>query len=224
MRHLFCCLSLIALAAPPSAIAQQRLEILGNRSQVSGERYGFDESDVRFLESLPEVRRVLPSRQFQQTVRYRSRSHTASLIGTSPALLKLNAVETLDGRLISSGDLLRLYSVAVISEDLQQKLFAGTSAVGEAIRIGPEYFRVIGVVTRKSSPGEIVYLPVYTLRSRFGENIIHVVQGSFEMDMCRYDHLTVLADQPNDLRQLRQRIERFLATQHPERTYSFGNR
>lgn len=77
-----------------------------------------------------------------------------------------------EGRFITEADVLHRTKVCILGADLKEILFPHSSALGKEIRIGPEKFKVVGVLEKRGemfgqSRDNIVGLPITTLMKYF---------------------------------------------------------
>jgi putative ABC transport system permease protein len=77
-----------------------------------------------------------------------------------------------EGRFITASDVLHRTKVCILGAELKEILFPHSPALGKEIRIGPEKFRVVGVLEKRGemfgqSRDNIVGLPITTLMKYF---------------------------------------------------------
>jgi putative ABC transport system permease protein len=101
------------------------------------------------------------------------------VIGVSPAYQAIYNTKMREGRFISDRDLAENENYCVLGYSAKQKLFSFKSALGEHVKLGDQWFTVIGIVEEKpevakfSGAGERdinldVYVPLTTVESKFG--------------------------------------------------------
>lgn len=120
---------------------------------------------------VPSVREVAPQRQSQYPITYRSRTVSASTLGTVPEFLSVRSFDVAKGRFISDLDVERNNRVVALGADLATKLFGNTDPIGQQIRIRNISFQVIGVMQPKgsflgSNQDDAAYVPITTLANR----------------------------------------------------------
>jgi len=124
--------------------------------QAGGERAGkqvrFEQEDADWVKAQsPLVKRVtLESVKFQGIAHEERLSETA-IRGVYPEYGDLRTEVPTDGRWISSEDIAERRRVVFIGARLRKKLFSGTPAVGEIVRINGVRFTVIGSMDMKFS-------------------------------------------------------------------------
>ncbi|HEX9344873.1 MAG TPA: ABC transporter permease [Candidatus Acidoferrum sp.] len=124
--------------------------------QAGGERAGkpvrFDQEDAAWVKAQsPLVKRVT-----METVKFRGISHEERLSDTAirgvyPEYGEMRNEVPSEGRWISADDIAERRRVAFLGARLKKKLFSGTPAVGEIVRIDGVRFTVIGTMDMKFS-------------------------------------------------------------------------
>ncbi|MFV8827703.1 ABC transporter permease [Alkalihalobacterium sp. APHAB7] len=139
----------------------------------SNPNIGFDTAfsldDIRSLESIPEVKRVVASSSEYSSIRHQSETVDAAVFGINDAYLQVHTLNVAEGISFSQGDFIGGKRTALISATLQEELFEDQSALGEIIRIGNQPVEIIGVLETPTgffAFGSMdVYLPWQTWRS-----------------------------------------------------------
>jgi putative ABC transport system permease protein len=171
---------------------------------VSGQQqgmleYGLTYSDAeRFRNSIPDVEVVVPNRLMPQQVWYRNRKLSIEVVGTVPWYPEMSAIQIRQGRFLSSVDTHYTQSVCVIDEKVVKDLFMFDYPLDQDVKIAGDYYRVIGIVSARepdqaakavnggTSLGQAqgganagnIYIPLTTVKNRFGEISIQVSGGS----------------------------------------------
>jgi putative ABC transport system permease protein len=124
--------------------------------QAGGERAGravhFDQDDADWVKAQsPLVRRVT-----LETVRFKGISHEERLSDTAirgvfPEYGEMRTEIPMEGRWISPEDVAERRRVVFLGARLRKKLFSGTPAVGEPVRINGVKFMVVGTMDTKFS-------------------------------------------------------------------------
>lgn len=124
--------------------------------QAGGERAGkavrFDQEDVEWVKAQsPLIKRVtLESTQFKGISHDERLSETA-IRGVYPEYGEMRTEIPIEGRWISPEDIAERRRVAFLGALLRKKLFSGTPAIGEIVRIDGVKFTVIGTMDTKFS-------------------------------------------------------------------------
>jgi putative ABC transport system permease protein len=123
----------------------------------------------------PDLTYVMPQLNVNMGVVYEGREMTTQTQGVTPNFLNIYTREVVNGRFFTQQEMDTRARVAVVGQDVVNRLFDGASPVGRNIRIGSVRFQVIGVmdVAGNSGPGgqnqdEIIYVPITTAQTRLG--------------------------------------------------------
>src|SRR5215467_5575233 len=134
----------------------QMMGIFPGRSslQAGGMKAGtqtrFTLDDIHYVQDgVPLVKHITPEASLDATVGYENRSFTFPVSGFYSQIQYIRAIEVESGRFFNPEDEIQRGRVAVIGSDAKLKLFSGTPALGESIRINGVSFEVIGVLTPK---------------------------------------------------------------------------
>jgi putative ABC transport system permease protein len=124
--------------------------------QAGGERAGkavhFEQEDADWVKAQsPLIRRVT-----RESVEFRGISHDERLSDTAirgvyPEYGEMRNEVPIEGRWISPEDIVERRRVAFLGASLRKKLFSGTPAIGETVRINGVKFAVIGSMATKFS-------------------------------------------------------------------------
>ena len=106
-------------------------------------------ADMEALARLPGVEHVLPVVAGTAPVRYGNRERSVRVDGVTAAASKVWQFHVRQGRFLPEGDPRHGAAVAVLGPTLKRELFGESNALGEAVRIAGERFRVIGVMEPK---------------------------------------------------------------------------
>ncbi|MFN7249508.1 MAG: ABC transporter permease [Anaerobacillus sp.] len=139
----------------------------------------FSYSDIRALEDIPEVKRVVATSSEYGTVRYQTDSAEAAIIGINDAYLHIHQLSLAEGLSFTTSDFLGGRRTALISHALKEELFEEKNAIGEIIRIGHQPVEIIGVLERPTGLfafGSMdVFIPWMTWRNIYMRNDISQV-------------------------------------------------
>jgi putative ABC transport system permease protein len=120
----------------------------------------------------PSVLRVAPVIQGRGEVSYSGESTNTSIYGVTPDFAIVTNLKASEGELISDSQYTSRAAVAVIGVDVANSLFGrSVNLVGEAIRVGGQPFRVIGVLESKGGGGfgsqdDQILIPLTTAQIR----------------------------------------------------------
>jgi putative ABC transport system permease protein len=209
-------IAMLAIGEGASRQAQEQIAQLGSRNiiiktlkppedqNVTGQQqslleYGLTYSDAeRFRNSIPDVEVVVPNRLISQQAWYRNRKLPIEVVGTVPWYPEMSAIQIQLGRFLSSVDTHYRQSVCVIDEKVVTDLFAFDYPLGQDVKIGSDYYRVVGIVSihdyeqaantldngasqsqeQSGVNAANIYIPLTTAKNRFGEISVQVGGGS----------------------------------------------
>jgi putative ABC transport system permease protein len=140
--------------------------------------YGLTYRDIREIkDTIPAVTGIMPGRIIRKPVSVGRVRTEVEIVGTQPEYQQLHQLEMRKGRFLSETELMRDANVAVLSAALAQKLFPIDDPLGVAVRVGSDYYRVIGVAedggaNARAGTSLRMYIPLTAAKSRFGEVLI----------------------------------------------------
>lgn len=244
-------ISMLAIGEGASYEAQQAIKKLGSNNVIirsvkppednkasSGRawavEYGLTYKDATRLQStIPGIRRVLPLRIIRDNVRFNENSVPSQIIGTHPLYPEIVGMDILRGRFLSATDETYMNNVCAITLSLAERLFPYQDPLTEEIKIGADYYQVIGVVREKSSEQKRpqsgntegqpldsnVYIPLSAARSRFGETLIRRTAGSFQAEKVELHQLTVQFEDMQSVEAAVPQIDAALRRFHDKKDY-----
>lgn len=100
--------------------------------------------------SLPKVTKVSPVIIYQTSLIRNGRIGSGRLVGVNRAYFSLNNFEIAEGRAFSELQMEYSKPVCVIGAGIKTKFFAGTDPIGQWIKTGDVWLKVIGVLQRRN--------------------------------------------------------------------------
>ena len=212
--------------------AQDSKSASTGRSYVN--EYGITYGDVTRLDTtIPGIRRVLPMRIIRDEVRFNNLVQQAQIIGTHPIYPEMSSVEILRGRFLAETDETHMNNVCVLTLSLAENLFPYQDPLEEEVKIGSDYFTVVGLLRERSTAekrpqsGQTegqpldnnVYVPLSTTRSRFGETIVRRSAGAYEAEKVQLHQVTVQFNSVDDVEVAVPQIRTLLKRFHPKSDY-----
>ncbi len=141
---------------------------------------GLDLKDAAsILEILPTVKAISPEIVIDTYVISGGRRRTAKLIGIKPAYFEVSNIELSNGQAFSEAHSLNKEAVCIIGSGIKKKLFPGTKALGQKIKVGKQWLTIIGItkgINLSSKAQENlgirdynmdIYAPINTVLSRY---------------------------------------------------------
>ncbi len=195
-----------------------------SRMSVYGLTYA-DEQRIR--ESLPSVRATVPVKVVRKEGRLGSRAMELRLVGTTPDWFRLVERRVLAGRVLTDRDVNQAADVCVLTEHGARRLLATEATLGQRLRIGGDYYEVIGIVHSESAAGAVqtpdqevdAYVPLNLARERYGDVVIQRSTGSFQMERVELHQILVQIDGTEHVETGAGVIERMLRTFHRKDDY-----
>ena len=143
--------------------------------------YGLTDDDFdRIEDTFPWIDDVVPVRVLQQEVRFGDTALNPRVLATTAKYQEVTGRPVLEGRFLSTLDEDSVSNVVVLGYEVSRALFPFRTPIGERIKIGPDYFNVIGVLLPRVPIGEAnqgapgaevtgeVIVPMSTGRKWFG--------------------------------------------------------
>jgi putative ABC transport system permease protein len=203
-------ISMLAIGEGASYEAQEQIKLLGSQNVIlrsvkppdnpnssSNSRvitYGITDADLERIEqTFPGVGHVVPVRMLQQEIRVADRALNPRLMATTPLYQEVTGRLMWEGRFISKADEHNLSNVCVLGTEVARYLYPFESALGHRVKIGSDYFTVIGTLAPRISQhgtqatpgaeltGEI-FIPFQTARQWFGKLQVKRRAGSRTME------------------------------------------
>jgi len=209
--------------------------------EMSMKQYGLTYTDAeRFQNSIPNVRIVVPSRRISQQVRYRNRKVSTEILGTVPWYTDISPIRILRGRFLSSVDMHYRQGICVVDEQVVTELFAFDDPLGQDIKIASDYYRVVGIVSPRDSDRTgsnikddvsstnvgsganvgTIYIPLTTVKDRFGEISIQVSGSSgANIEKIELQEIVVKVNAANEVLRTQGVLETLLERFHKKNDY-----
>ncbi|MCX7911591.1 MAG: ABC transporter permease [Dehalococcoidales bacterium] len=119
-------------------------------------------------QQVPYISAVAPAYSSRLQLIAGNKNTNAQVTGTTPQYLAVNNLKVAQGSFFTDDDYQRGNKVVVLGATVAEDLFAGTSPIGQQIRMGTVIARVIGVLESKGamfgSPDEAVLMPLTAMQ------------------------------------------------------------
>ena len=199
-------------------------ESRGTVTPFSMSIYGLLYEDQRRAgEALRTIRRTVPVKLVRKEGRLRERKLDMRIVGTTPDWFDLVRRDIIAGRTITQRDAERHAGVVVLTEFGARRLLATAATLGEVLRIGGEYYEVIGIVRSESGQGGALqtpdqeidaYIPIEVARERYGDITMLITSGSILREMVELHQLIVEVDAIEHVEAAAAGLERMLKQFH----------
>ena len=200
--------------------------------------YGLTYNDAgRLQTTFAGIQHVLPMRIIRDSVRFNRFNVPSQIIGTHPSYTHITGLEVVRGRFLTRNDEVNTDNICAITVNLANQLFPFQDPLEEEVRIGLDYYRVIGLVREKttverrpqsstsgkSNEGQPLdnnlYIPLSTARRRFGETLFRRSAGSFEAERVQLHQITVQMADTDAVEAAVPEIEAMLRKFHTKKDY-----
>lgn len=191
--------------------------------------YGLLYDDVeRIRESFPSVTRTVPVKVIRKEGRLGERTLDLRVVGTTPDWFELVKRPVIAGRVMTWQDVTDVGTVAVLTEHGARRLLATKASIGETIRIGGNYFEVVGIVRSEAlSEGAMqtpdqrtdVYIPLNTARERYGDIFSQSKAGTRIRELVELHQMIVEVDAIENVEATAGAIQRMLECFHRKKDY-----
>ncbi len=191
--------------------------------------YGLTYDDqTRIAETYNTIKQTAPVKLIRKEGRLHARSLELRVVGTTPEWFDLIQRPIIAGRVLLEADQKNQAAVAVLTEFGARKLLATESTIGQALRIGGDYFEVVGIIKSESGQaGNIqipdqqvdVYIPMKIARSYFGDVFTRVTSGSRTRELVELHQIIVQVDNSDNVEPTAAAIERMLDRFHKKKDF-----
>ena len=254
-------ISMLAIGEGASRDAQEKIAQLGSQNiiiktaeppeeqssmgqQQTLKEYGLTYADAeRFRNGIPNVQVIVPNRRLSQQAFYRNRRVSIEVIGTVPWYTDISNVKVKYGRFISATDMHYKQGICAVDEKVLRDLFGFDSPLGQDIKVGSDYYRVVGVVneettttknkgnalTQRDASGAQkaggvnaggVYIPLTTVKNRFGETTMQIDASSGRtLERVELQEIIVKVQDVAMVMPTRRSIETLMARFHKKNDY-----
>ena len=221
-------IAMLAIGEGTARDAQKQYESLGvtniiyrsvkpsDEAQAAGGRpsrilnYGLKYDDFeRVVSTVPTIKKALPIREIKKEIRRLNKAVDGRVVGTTADYLDFNRLAMARGRFLSETDNRDYQNYAVLAGGAALSLFPFEDPIGKSVKIGSDYYTVVGVTQDRQSTAGIggsfaaqdynkdVYIPINTCRLRFGERIMNSRAGSMEMEETQLSQITLQVAETN---------------------------
>ena len=191
--------------------------------------YGLTYEDhVRVAETFNTIRQTAPVKLVRKEGRLGTRALELRVVGTTSTWFDLVRRPVIAGRVLLSSDEIDWAPVVVLTEFGARKLLATQHTIGQSLRIGGDYFKIIGIVKSESGqagniqiPDQQVdaYIPIDVARTYFGDVMTRVTAGSQERERVELHQIIVQVDARENVESTAKGIEEMVKRFHKKKDY-----
>ena len=186
------------------------------------------EDEVRIRDSFAKVKRTAPVKIIRKEGRLFDKSIELRLVGTTPEWFDLVQRDFIAGRRLLREDAVNHANVVVLTEYGARRLLATRATIGQQLRIGKNFFEVVGIVkSQADQSGDVAtpdqqvdaYIPLNVARERFGDMTIRSSAGSRESERVELHQLIVQVENNDAVEETAKGIARMLERFHKKKDY-----
>lgn len=193
--------------------------------------YGLTQMDLERVEdTFPAVQRVVPVREILAEVRAGARTAHPRVLATEPSYLEVTGRLMWEGRFLTAEDSRTFNNVCVLETELARYYFPLTSPLGKRIKIGPDYFEVVGTIASRlrgsDDPGKAgkeitgeVFIPYGTATRWFGAIQVKQRAGSRDMEEVELHEIVVRVESDEAVPIVAAAARQMLSRFHEKRDY-----
>ncbi len=246
-------IAMLAIGEGASYEAQEQIKNLGSQNiilrsvkppedkkaatQQSGQYllvYGLTYVDIRTIQqTIPGVVVVVPGRIIRDYVWNISRRVDSEIVGTVPWYPRMRNHRVARGRFFSEAEMEGKSDVCVLGAEAAEQLFPLDVPVGGTVRVGSNYYHVVGVMEHRSRGTEEteaaagtsaeatsrIYVPLETIKTHYGDITLKRRTGSMELEQVVLHEVTVKVDRRDQVVNVSQAIRRLLDNKHKKPDY-----
>ncbi len=202
----------------------------GSGGQTWMIEYGITHKDLkRIRATLPMIDVIVPGRIFRNKVWNVGNRLDCEVMGTIAWYPKMQNRVVSSGRFFTESEMEQRASVCVLDAEIVPTLFPREAAVGKSVRVGRDYYHVIGIMSPQTGGGEgtssnqsttgRMYIPLTTAQTRFGEILVRQSSGSREVERVEFHEAIITVDRIEDVIAAWRVIEDLFERYHEKQDY-----
>ena len=185
------------------------------------------EDEKRIAETVESVRRTVPAKVIDREGYVGERTMELRIVGTTLDWFDLVDRKLLAGRVLSQRDMDSHAPVCVLTEYGARRLLATEYTIGKFVRMGNDYYEVIGIVQSEQVSGSIqtpdrhvdAYVPLDTARDRYGDSVVRFTAGTSELKYIELAQILVEVESTEQVSAAAEAIGVLLRNSHPRLDY-----
>ena len=206
----------------------------GGQGQSFIVEYGLTRKDLmRIRATIPTVNVVVPGRVVRAKIWNAGRRLDGDVVATVPGFPTMSGQPVTSGRFFTDSEMDEHAKVCVIGMPVARTLFPVESALLKTVRIGTEYYRVIGIIDhvtlKGNKDGKIasemtsgtnrIYIPMTTADTQFGEMLVKRTSGSMEAERVEFHEAIISVHDIKHVVETGRIISDLLAMHHKKKDY-----
>ena len=191
--------------------------------------YGLTYEDhLRIAETFNTIKQTAPVKLIRKEGRLGTRALELRVVGTGTTWFDLVKRDVIAGRVLLDSDEIDRAPVVVLTEFGARKLLAAQHTIGQSLRIGGDYFEIVGIVKSESGqagniqiPDQQVdaYIPIDVARTYFGDVMSRMTSGSRERELVELHQIIVQVGEREHVESTAKGIEEMIKRFHKKKDY-----
>jgi len=240
-------IAMLAVAEGASEEAQEQIRQLGSSNVILRSvkppedlasdqetrvlAYGLTHEDLASVrDTYPGLSAVVPVLETPQEVRSGSLVCTPRVQCVPPEYEAVTGRVLHEGRFLATADEQAYAQVCVLGYEVARYLFPFEPSVGKRVKVGADYFEVVGVMIGRVPIGEIsvdpgqevsgdVFLPLSTGQKIFGERQVLRRSGSMDITEVQLHEIIVAVEDSVNVPFIADACRSLLSAEHPQKDY-----
>jgi len=233
-------ITMLAVGNGAAYEAQQRIKELGSNNiiiesvkssdsdseeQADTLQYGLTRQDQATIQkSIPDIKGVVPQRIMNESVVFKDNSKTAQVIGTTSSVNEVANIRISKGRFLCELDISQQNNVCVINQSLADELIKYQDPLTCQLKIKNAYFQIVGITSELGNSDQkttsySVYIPLSTMRARYGDLIIKNASGNFSAEKIELSKLVIQMKDTDSVLTAETQIINILKRAHKDQDY-----
>jgi putative ABC transport system permease protein len=210
---------------------EQKVTDRGSQSYVL--QYGLTYADIKRIQTtIPGVMVALPARIMRDYVWNISRRIDSEIMATVPWYPTMRNHRVARGRFFTDAEMESKANVCVLGSEMVNGLFPLDSPLGKHVRVGGEYYQVIGIMEPRGKgvkadetqegakqAANRMFIPLETAKTRYGEVLMKQRSGSFEAERIQLHEVTVKVEVSEKVPAVADAIKQVMQRNHKKKDY-----
>ena len=188
--------------------------------------YGLTARDImQIKQTVPGISIIVPSRFINELIWNFDRKEDSQIIGALPIYPEMRNRRLVGGRFFSDMELADRLPVCVLNQSLATKLFPLNTPMGKAVRVGGNYYHVIGIIEDEGRAADSgggssnattaqMLIPFSTLMDQYGETFFRYRSGGFEAEKVEFHEAVIRVKDVNQVISRAEAVKHVIATNH----------
>jgi putative ABC transport system permease protein len=200
-----------------------------NQQQSYQAFYGLLRRDLQHVrETFPEVRYAVGLKNTRKKMyALTGQQLDVSIIATEPEYLQVTRSQIPRGRFLTWVDEHELAQVCVLGSIAARKIFSWHDPLGEWIRVGDDWYKVVGILENAAAlrdaggddVNNFVFIPLATAQAYYGDQSTSEGLGTYESVVVQLDGMAIQMADSDLVQPMATRLENYLGKTHKMKDY-----